>query len=994
MKKLTLMAVAASLGLCAAAQINSPLTPGYYTRGNAMFDIENYAGTVDQLGSIARSRQLTASEHRQLDYALAMSALAEGHYRKAYRMLQEWLAKYGAAPERTDVLMSTGDCMFTQGRYADALNIYDDVRPEGLADARRAADLEYRLGYTCLKLGMLDRADSEFGLLAYDPVYRDAATFYRAYIQYVKGNYGEAKRGFEQCDTNTMPGEMADYYLAQIAYKNEDYQKSTSLARALLQRSRVPAEYRAEASRVLGESLFMTGNVEGAVAPLREYVAMTDTPAISSLYVLGIAEYRSGDYAAAVKSLRPVTADDSAMGQNAYLYIGQALLHLGDTDGAILAFDRALRMTHDNDAKEAAYYNYAVAKYSGASVPFGSSVATFEDFLRQYPDSKYADDVRSYIITGYVTDNNYEAALAAINRVPRPNDAVLAAKQQVLYTLGARCLAAGNADAAIPLLSEAYGLRGRNSEIGAETALTLGEAYLRTGENSKAVDLLKTYLGGRSTSNFPIARYDLGYAYMGLRDYDAARPYFEMVAKNPGNLGSDIAADALTRLGDCHYYRRQWQQAADAYSRAYSMNPSAGDYALFQQAVMQGYAGNFGAKLSGLQNLQSQFPTSALIPDALLEMTEAQLRTGDTDAAIGTWQRLIDEYPATSQGRSAYLQLASTQANGNDEAAAIETYKTLIKRYPTSDEGRQGAEMLKRIMASRGELDGYLAFIDGVENAPRLDATEADNLAFEYAQKSFLDNGDVTLLRRYYDRYGLEGAGSMQTVAYLMEDASDAGRQDEAYCYASQLISRWPDNSAAEQAYAIAGEYEFVRGNGEEALKNWKELERRASTPAMTNKARMGIMRVARDLGRPDDLAEAAAAVLSSSTLGAGDKTEARFSQGLACQLKGDSKAAMQAWKELAPLTDRLYGAKAAVYLAQAQLDAGDNAAASATAETFVNSGTPHAYWLARGFIVLADAYRAQGKTNEANDYLKALRENYPGTEADIFSMIDERLSK
>ncbi len=75
-------------------------------------------------------------------------------------------------------------------------------------------------------------------------------------------------------------------------------------------------------------------------------------------------------------------------------------------------------------------------------------------------------------------------------------------------------------------------------------------------------------------------------------------------------------------------------------------------------------------------------------------------------------------------------------------------------------------------------------------------------------------------------------------------------------------------------------------------------------------------------------------------------------------------------------------------------LDAGKLKNAAQVAEKFVASSTPHSYWLARGFILLSDINRAQGKTFEADEYLSALRQNYPGDEEDIFMMIDSRLNK
>ncbi|MDE6161254.1 MAG: tetratricopeptide repeat protein, partial [Muribaculaceae bacterium] len=108
----------------------------------------------------------------------------------------------------------------------------------------------------------------------------------------------------------------------------------------------------------------------------------------------------------------------------------------------------------------------------------------------------------------------------------------------------------------------------------------------------------------------------------------------------------------------------------------------------------------------------------------------------------------------------------------------------------------------------------------------------------------------------------------------------------------------------------------------------------------------------------------------------------------------GDTAGARELWSSVAANTDDLYGAKAAYSLAQSYFDSGEIALARKQAEALTGSGTPHAYWLARGFVLLSDVYASEGKTFEAREYLNALRSNYPGNETDIFDMIDTRLAK
>ena len=91
--------------------------------------------------------------------------------------------------------------------------------------------------------------------------------------------------------------------------------------------------------------------------------------------------------------------------------------------------------------------------------------------------------------------------------------------------------------------------------------------------------------------------------------------------------------------------------------------------------------------------------------------------------------------------------------------------------------------------------------------------------------------------------------------------------------------------------------------------------------------------------------------------------------------------------------TRTLYGAEAKYLLAQQLYDQGDYAAAEKEVLNYIEQSTPHAYWLARSFILLSDVYVAIDKKLDARQYLLSLQQNYQADD-NIADMIKERLDK
>lgn len=999
MKKRLFLAIAAFAAYATTnAQINSADGDGFLLRACEMMEDGNYIGCLDQLRCAA---QLPLSAYNQ-EYCAFLTGCASVHTNKtdAQLMLKDFLGKYPASEFRFEALLALGECY--EGE--EALNIYREICASALPYEKQA-DLNYRMGCAFLKTGEFDDAERCFTLASDNPRYAQAVLFYKGYIDYAKGNLAQALKQLELARGTSAPNNMANVYLSQIYYNNGEWQKALSAAKDMLKSiGRSPSDFdtdsRVEMNRVAGESSFMLGNTEQARSYLQAYIKDSASPAPSAKYILGLFAYEDGDYEQCVEYMEPATKAEDAMSQTAYLYIGQSLLPLGDYDGAIIAFDKALNLDFDKEVQETAYYNYAVASLKGGKVPFGNTVSTFEDFLNLYPDSRFAPEAQNYIIASYFNDHNYRGAIESINGMKNPTSETIKAKQMALYLNGTQLLAKKDFMQAADNLTLAAGMRNVDKDVALESTLALADMYYQQGNYTEAEANLKKYLSEASASapNRPVALFDMGYVLFTQKKFEEAEKYFKQLVDSKASLTPAILADANCRLGDCLYNRNRFADAANAYEKAYSINPSVGDYALFQKALMKGYQRQHTEKIALLEEMQSSFPKSPLIPDALLEMTESYIQLNNKAKAIDIYKTLVAEYPNTEQGRQGYLQMAITMLNVGQRQNAIDTYKEVITRYPTSVEAQLASEQLKRVAAEDGMLTEYVNFMASVPNGPKVDADEVEKLTFDAAEKEFITENKTEKLLDYVKAYASEQSTPNPTHAakaysYLLEDAMNKGKTEAAYTYASAIASRFPDSNVVMYALASKADIEYGQGKGMLALRTWKELDSKASTPYWQNMARMGVARCAAAAADFNQALVAANAALSSSELSDADRYEALYIRGLAHSANGNEEAARNDWEEASDKPSDENSMRSSFELAQSYFNAHDYAKAETLAKKLANTSTPHIYWMARGFILLADTYSATGNDYKAQQYLKSLRQNYPGTEEDIFQMIDMRMA-
>lgn len=974
----------------AMAQLNAPTDIGDLARADAMAAQENYQGALDQLRLIdGATDNVTRAD---IAYRRAMWLLKLGRYADSADAFQDFLRDYPYDSRCYLAQKGIGDSLYAQGMYAQALEAYKKTYYSGMP-AADAAQMAYRRGICAIDVHEPAFARSSFERAAkYRPL-RSAAMFYLGKLDFDEGKYDRARERFKAVNTATPPGDMTDYYLASIDFAQGNYRNALATARRLLRRDGLPRHVQAEMNRIAGESLYHEGDLDAATDYLRRYIANADTPMPSALYIMGIADFNAGRYNDAIYRFIPVTErGQGALRQSAYLYAGQCFMETGDTSAAILAFDKAAKADHDPAVREAAFYNYAVAKFAGADVPFASAAETFEEFLRLYPSGPYTDRVASYLAAGYMADHDYSRALARINLIASPSPKILQAKQRTLYALGLEELRQGRLDQADSHLAQAAALSRHSPTIAAET--TLAQARLAQAKNldDDAAAKFQAYLrmASKDAPNRPVALYGLAYSLYRQNKAGQAAEYFTQAAKALTDKAAK--ADALNRLGDISFAKADFPQAAAYYSQAYQANPAAGDYATLASARMKGYMRDYQGKLDALDTFRRSFGSSALMPDALLETTQAQISLGRNADAVETYRKLIADYPQTSQGRRGYLQMAMTLLDMGRNDEAVEAYRAVIRLYPTSDEAAQAAALLKNIYADAGNADKYLSFMSSVDKAPAVSADEAEELAYESAVKAYEKRGETAQLEAFVKKYPTSPDAPL-AMGMLLDNAAGNGQAAQAHEIASAIVDRYPDSRAAERALAILAQNAYKNGDLPLALSLWQQLRQKASDAATATQARLGVMRTARDIGDMALAGNIADEIIASSA-GAAAGTEAKFTKASALQDAGDNDAAIAMWLEMSADTADLFGAKSAYEAADALHDAGKDKKALEIAQKLTRSGSPHRYWVARAFILISDIYAAQGKNFEAKEYLEALCDNYPGSETDIFMMIDSRLGE
>ena len=452
--------------------------------------------------------------------------------------------------------------------------------------------------------------------------------------------------------------------------------------------------------------------------------------------------------------------------------------------------------------------------------------------------------------------------------------------------------------------------------------------------------------------------------------------------------------DALSRLGDCFFNSRQFDNAVATYERVVRLANYGADYALFQQGYALGLLHRYPEKIKQMEQLSSRYPRSDYADDALYEMARAYLQLDQNESAVDVYTRLLGQYPNSNKASKSALELGMTFRTLHQYDKAIQAYKNTIEKYAGSEEAYAALEGLEQVYVETNNIQDYLAYTKTLSRINMQASTQEDSLVYVTAELQYLIGryeeaaaGLTTYLTSF-----CPGGRYCVTAQYYAANSFYQLRQYDTAMEQYSALADIEGNPYMEEACMRVGEIAYDKQEYHTALYYFQQMQRVASSSTMRITALLGVLRCSQHIGDTAPIIAAATQLLEQEQLTDNVRQEALYYRAKAHFSNQQYGLAVV---DLTPLSKEVrtpMGAEAKYLLAEAYFHLGSMELAEQEIISFTQMQTSQQYWLAKGLILLSDINAQRDDVFQAKQYLLALQANYQQTD-DIRTIILEKLA-
>ncbi len=887
----------------------------------------------------------------------------------------EFIALEHNEPRTEMMSYHLGEYYYTKKNFIDALTYFENTSYDNLSNSE-IASMKFHEAYAYFTMQRFNDAKPLFDAIRQipaDPNYVDA-NYYYGFIAFGEKNYKEALSSFKITENKPAYQGIVPYYITEIYYYSGEKDKALEYGEKALQKS--GQHYDLQMHQIVGHIYFEKKNFEKALPHIEQYVTKTQKVNREDLYELAYCYYYTKQYRKAVDGFKELGGKQDSLAQNSMYLLADSYLKIGQKPSARSAFLFCALNSSNKTQKEISKFNFGKLSYELGYTDV--ALNELKDFIAAYPKSEYADEAKDLLVNVLANTNNYKEALELVGNMRVRAESVKRVYPKILYGRAVELVNDQQIVQAETLLNEIFESDYNSAQL-PFAYFWKGEIAFRINQFDSAVYYLGNYMktpvvyGEVNPTN---ARYSLGYSLMRQEDYTDALKYFEQITTSVSATSKPIEQDAYSRGADCYFMQKKYTKALQMYDNIISNNLQGADYALYQKAIIAGASSQYAQKVTLLQSIAMRYPSSAIVPDANMEIANTYLANEQYEAALAPLNAVLKNKNAESLKPQAYLKLGIAYFNQNNNNEALNNFKQLISTYPNSEESNEAVDYVRNIFIENQRPAEFVTFMR--QNGKIISYSEEDSLTYVSASIPYNNKSYDAALKSFTDYLQKFPDGKYAVDAnYQVADIYN-GRKDftNAIKYYAAVANRAPNKFAETSVLQAARICYFELKDYTRAEQYFLQLKTLAVSAENKLEAMRGLLRCQFKLSQWTDAVANAQDLLQQKGVATDDKMMANMVIAKNYQVNNQLFEAAAAYKQVVELGKSEYAAEARYHIAEILSLQNKLPEAEKAAFEVINKAGSYDYWITKAYILLGDIYFKEKDYFNSEATLKSVVEN------------------
>jgi cellulose synthase operon protein C len=581
-------------------------------------------------------------------YWLARCDMADNQYAAAKVALTKLLSAAADAPEKPRIVFDIASCDLALHNYQPAADAFATFRANFPRD-EQAADSIYQQAVALFGAGKYPESLTlceQIQTAKLAALQRPAALL-AADNLVMLARYPQAARALAQLAPGaTSPAERAHIAirLGQCGYYAGAFADAVNFLKPVLADDSLAKEpLYADATFLLGDAQLRTKDYAAAAATLARYVSISQDRPQEAVYKLGVAQRQAGDSKLAMQTLSTLLKGppDSPWVQRAWLDYGQMAYQNKQTADASAAFAKVLEAQAPADLGAPALYT--LARMDMEAGRFSDAALKFAEVSAKFPKHDLAADAQFQNAAALKEAGKFPEALAAC---------------------------------------QAYLQQHADGRFATQARQLQAVCLTNLGKSQDAITQLASLAGTPATRTDTVL-YDLAWAQRSAKDDAAAlETYRQLMLDFPT---SPRYTAVQVESAELLYESRQYPRAMELLQSVIANKdapPRTVMIAEYRMALCYGAAGQLADAATAFDAFATAHPNDAMAPAAMYQSALALIALNKLGDARQRLESIVNTYPADVNASLATLKMGELLNQDNQYAAAQTAFTTWLKDHP------------------------------------------------------------------------------------------------------------------------------------------------------------------------------------------------------------------------------------------------------------------------------------------------------------------------